>query len=48
MQAELLEQYFIANNITAALTKKLIYQQGMMDLLDLLLGGKEFDICNNH
>ena len=47
-QAELLEQYFIANNITAALTKKLIYQQGRMDLLDLLLGGKEFDICNNH
>lgn len=39
---------FCNNNITAALTKKLIYQQGMMDLLDLLLGGKEFDICNNH
>lgn len=39
---------FCNNNITAALIKKLIYQQGMMDLLDLLLGGKEFDICNNH
>lgn len=36
-QAELLENYFTANNTAVSLAKKLIYQQGMMDLLNLLV-----------
>ena len=36
-QAELLENYFTANNAAVSLAKKLIYQQGMMDLLNFLV-----------
>lgn len=36
-QAELLENYFTANNAAVSLAKKLIYQQGMTDLLNLLV-----------
>lgn len=36
-QSELLEQYFTANNAAQTLAKKLVYEQGIMDLLDLLI-----------
>lgn len=36
-QAELLEEYFIANNATVAIMEKLIHRQGMRDMLDFLI-----------
>lgn len=44
-QQELLERYFTANNAAIALTERLVYQQGMRDLLNLfisLLKGVDF------
>ena len=46
-QAELLEEYFCANNATVAIMERLVYQQGMRDMLVLLTsilkGGGEND-----
>ena len=46
-QAELLEQYFCANNASIAVMERLVYQQGMKDMLVLLIsllkGGGEND-----
>ena len=35
--SEKLENYFTANNATIAIMEKLIYQQGMQDLLNLFI-----------
>lgn len=35
-QSELLEEYVTANNATIAIMERLIYRQGMHDMLDLL------------
>lgn len=46
-QAKLLEEYFCANNATVAIVERLVYQQGMRDMLVLLTsilkGGGEND-----
>lgn len=36
-QSRLLEQFFNANNATIAVMERLIYQQGMRDLLNLFI-----------
>lgn len=36
-QSELLEQYFSANNAVVDLIEQLVYQQGMKDMLELLI-----------
>ncbi len=36
-QQELLEKYFVANNAAAAFAERLVYQQGMRDLLNLFI-----------
>ena len=47
-QAELLEEYFCANNATVAIMERLVYQQGMRDMLVLLTSILEGDWENDN